>query len=235
MPDELNKRSRLLSLARLRQSTRWDGYNSIADYHDGAYECDSVSPYTKTARNVDANIMVILLDWASDCALSGPLDRDARDLGYTRSLTTNINLVRLLNDTFGLSLSDVYGTNLFPFVKPGGMSAGIPDRDLKRAALEFALPQIDIVNPRLVICLGMDTFNPIRRQYGLSRAKNMEAAISSPFTIGNTKVWFQAHTGYFGQMMRNKGSVDQVMLDWKRMKDALDYPSTIPGERKEDL
>ena len=42
-----SKVSRLLGLAKLRQATRWPGYTSIADYHEGAYECDFVSPYTK--------------------------------------------------------------------------------------------------------------------------------------------------------------------------------------------
>jgi hypothetical protein len=61
----MDKRARLLSLARLRQSTRWRGYTSIADYHGGVYECDFVSPYTKTAGNSDAEIMVLLQDWSS--------------------------------------------------------------------------------------------------------------------------------------------------------------------------
>jgi hypothetical protein len=40
-------------------------YSGIGDYHDGAYECERVSPYTKTAGNVDADVMVLLQDWAS--------------------------------------------------------------------------------------------------------------------------------------------------------------------------
>jgi hypothetical protein len=155
-------------------------------------------------------------------ALSGPLDEGARDLGYTPSEPTNRNLARLLKATFGLSISDVYGTNLFPFVKPGGMSDRIPDGDLVRAAQEFALPQIDIVSPRLVICLGMVTFNALRIARDLPHAGNMEAAINSPFTTGNSRVWYQARTGHFGQVSRNKGGVDRVSQDWLGMKRVLD-------------
>jgi len=63
---------------------------------------------------------------------------------------TRCNLERFLNTTFGLSLADIYGTNVFPFIKSGGVSRRIPARDLIKAALEFALPQIEIVKPRLV-------------------------------------------------------------------------------------
>src|ERR1019366_945036 len=126
----MNKHSRLLTLAKLRQATRWSGYTSIADYSGGAYECDFVSPFTKSACNVDADVMVVLQDWSSDEELSRGLDESTRRLGYTPTQPTSRNLERLLKITFGLSLSDIYGTNLFPFVKPGVVSSPIPDRDM---------------------------------------------------------------------------------------------------------
>ena len=46
----------LRELARLRQSTRLDGYACIGDFHSGIFECDHVSPYTTSANNVDAEI-----------------------------------------------------------------------------------------------------------------------------------------------------------------------------------
>src|ERR1051325_114708 len=58
----IDKRSQLLKLAKVRQATRWSGYKCIGDYHEEAYECDHVSPYSKTAGNLDADIMVVLQD-----------------------------------------------------------------------------------------------------------------------------------------------------------------------------
>jgi hypothetical protein len=46
-PDPMNKHSRLLALAERRQTASSPGYTSIGDYHDGFYECDFVSPYTR--------------------------------------------------------------------------------------------------------------------------------------------------------------------------------------------
>jgi hypothetical protein len=218
----VDKRACLSSLAKRRQSTRWDGYKSIADYHKGVYECDFVSPYAKSAGNINSSIMVILQDWSSDYSLSRPMiDEGARDLGYTPSEPTNRNLARLLKNTFGLSISDIYATNVFPFVKLGGMSDRIPFADLIRAARQFALPQIEIVNPRLVICLGMDTFNALRVACGYSRTPNMETAIKGHFAVGSSHIWYQAHTGHFGQISRNKGGADRVSRDWIRMKESM--------------
>ena len=216
-----DKRAELLKLAKLRQATRWPGYNCIGDYHGGAYECEFVSPYTKTAGNVDAEVLVLLQDWSSDESLKEPLCAETAKLGHTPHLLTNRNLTRLLNQTFGLQLSDIYATNLFPFVKRGGMSASISQTDLIEAAKQFALLEIRIVNPKLVICLGLVTFNALRQASGLAPCYPMDLAIKSPFNIGRSRVWCQAHTGALGQNNRNRGRVDRVTADWLRMKDDL--------------
>jgi hypothetical protein len=216
----LDKQSALLELAKARQNTRWPTYRAIGDYHGGVYECDFVSPYTKSAGNVNAEIMVLLQDWSSDESLSGPFDEDSAKLGYSRHIPTNQNLIQLLRDTFRLTLQDTYATNLFPFVKLQGMSASIPIGDLIRAAREFAMPQITIVNPMLVICLGKKTFNALRRACDLSPCKTLDSAIDSPFDLpsSTSRVWCQAHTGRLGRNNRNRGGVDRVSDDWQKMR-----------------
>jgi hypothetical protein len=211
-----DKRQRLLELARKRKRRCWDDYRPLGYYHDGAYECDWVSPYSKTAGNVNARVFVLLQDWSSDNMLSRPLNREVALRGHKPNLPTNRNLRRLLRQTFNLTLEDVYGTNLFPFIKLGGLSTRIPVKDLVRAAREFALPQIRIVQPALVICLGLATFNAIRRACGLTPSINIQAAIDSPFTVGTARIWCQAHTGAFGQ--NNRGGPSSVSSDWLRMK-----------------
>lgn len=223
----MDKQVRLLELAKARMAARWPSYTSIADYHGGIYECDFVSPFTKAAGNTDARVFVLLQDWSSDEELSRGLDEATVKLGYDPNQPTSRNLERLLEATFAISLKDVYGTNLFPFVKPGAVSTRIPQRDLVRAAQEFALPQIAIVAPRLVVCLGLVTFQALRQAVGLPSAGSMELAINSPFTVGQSRVWCQAHTGAFGQMNRNKGGADVAARDWMKMKHDVTHTSVF--------
>jgi len=217
--DLTDKDAQLRQLGRLRQQTRWPGYSGIGDYHNGAYECDWVSPYTKTAGNVDAAVMILLQDWASEEWCKGPVDQETAELGYTPNEPTSRNLVRLLQDSFGLSLEQTYGTNLFPFVKSGGMSANIPTSDLSKAATDFALPQIAIVKPRLVICLGLATFTAVSVACGQSVPLRMATAIESPFQFEDSLVYCQSHPGHFGRINRNKGGVDRVSQDWVLMRE----------------
>jgi len=225
----LDKCAELLKLVeKRRQRDILPEYGRLADYGNGAFDvnCDYVSPYSKGAHNHDADVMIMLQDWSSDDALrrsSGP-----SELGRDPNLPTNRTLDRLLSDTLGLRLEDTYATNLFPFIKGRGLSTRIPFADLVLAAKEFALPQIRIVAPRLVVCLGKNTFNAIRvaaSQNGLAhesdRCRTMEDAINAAFTVElegrKVAIWAQAHTGAWGQSNRNRGVPGRTSDDWMKM------------------
>jgi uracil-DNA glycosylase len=225
-----DKHARLLELARHRQISRWLAYKCIGDYHDGVYECDFVSPYTRGAGNVDAELMVLLQDWASDGVLRGPLLPERLTLGHDPRRATNQSLRELLRQHFRLELEEVYATNVFPFVKAGSMNASIAKRDLVRAACEFAIPQVEIVGPRLAVCLGKTAFNAVAVAAGRHGAKSLADAIASPFEIGKTQVWCQAHTGRQGTNYRNRNGVDRVTQDWARMAQA--YNNRLEPDRR---
>jgi hypothetical protein len=95
------------------------------------------------------------------------------------------------------------------------MSDPIRQADLIRAGHQFGMPQIQIVNPKLVICLGLATFNALRQACGLSPSQNLPSAIDSPFNIGESRVWCQAHTG----RLSNRGTFERVSDDWRKMKE----------------
>jgi hypothetical protein len=230
MTGTARKQQQLRLLARKRQRQRaWKGYRGLARYHGGIYECDYVSPYTKSAGNMNSKIMVMLQDWSSDAALAQKnIHYDCVCCGYGKKVRTNQKLIELLKAYFRVDLKDIFATNLFPFIKRGSLSAQVRFEDLRRAAKEFGIPQIKIVRPRLVICLGKDTFNAIRsawRDDG-ARVHSLGEAIRNPFQIGRTKIWCQAHTGHWGQTNRNKGR-RRVPSDWNRMRKWFENQSTI--------
>jgi len=225
----MDKHVRLLRLAHLRQESRWPGYRCIGDYHGGVYECDFVSPYTRSAGNVDAELMILLQDWSCDEVLGDQILPERLSLGHDPSRATNKRLKGLLQRHFGLELKDVYATNVFPLIKLGAISASIPMRDLVRAAREFALPQIEIVGPRLAVCLGKAAFDAVALASSRSRTGSLAEAIESPFEIGRTQVWCQAHTGPLGTNARNRNGADQVTSDWTCMAAAYRRREKLPG------
>lgn len=221
----MSKKQELDKLVEQRRTLPYAGYHCLADYPlpgdpSRTRECEYVSPYTKSAHNFDAVVMVMLQDWSSHETLLNPRNAESSECGHDPKFPTNIRLKELLKSAFGLELKDTYATNLFPFIKSGSASARIPAKDLQSAARDYAIPQIKVVEPEIVICLGKNTFNAIRVARGLPRVRTMDSAIASPFHIGKSAVWAQAHTGSWGQSNRNRGCPDRTFDDWKHMEKA---------------
>jgi len=199
-------------------SNDWPNCKSVADYHSGAYDCDYVSPYTKSASNADSSVFVVLQDWSSHNWLIGPLDHVVQRLGYSPSLPTNINLKQLLKSHLGVELIEVFATNLFPFVKSGNLNANIPANLMLKAATEFCIPQIEIVKPKIVVCMGTTAFNAIRQSKGLKKVKNLQDGFEQPFMDNGTEYWCQSHPGKLGRINRQSaGRLGQVDMDWAVM------------------
>lgn len=205
----------LIELARLRQSTHLDGYACIGDFHHGIFECDHVSPFTKSGNNVDAEVMIVGQDWSStDKLASEPPDMRSAKLGYTPNLPTNKNLDALLMRHFRLTRAECYLTNLFPFVKQGNLSTNIPFSDLIDCAQRFTLREIGIVSPQIVICLGIRTFNALRRASGIKGTLKLDQGMKSQFCFKNSMIYCVAHTGRLGMNHRGR---EQVESDWQKI------------------
>ena len=86
--------------------------------------------------------------------LLGPRDPRVETLGRNPDRITNQRLEALLSSVFELSLADVYATNVFPFVKPGAMSASIPQALVYSSARTFTAVELVIAKPKLVLALG---------------------------------------------------------------------------------
>jgi restriction system protein len=159
-----HKREALLQLAKKRKADRRDGYKCLSDIHDGYYECDFVSPWTTSAHNVNADLMILGKDWASTKILEEQ-DRDPerRRTGQDENSKTNTNLRYYLGNYCRLEFSDTYATNVFPFIKCGSKAGRIRTPDMRYAADTYALPQIKIVSPLMAICLGPSVFRAVRR------------------------------------------------------------------------
>lgn len=216
----VDKVQALKALGTLRQSGAYAGYKNISEFEEGRYETEWVSPISKAAHNAEASIFILMLDWTSEKHLLEATLAERRDMvsvGHTPGLETNVNLRRLLSVHLGKKFEDTFATNLFPFIKPKTMSEKLPPAILTKAAIEFAIPQIEIVRPRLVVCLGKDVFNTLRRLKGLRNVSNLDDATAFPFEGWETTIWGQAHTGYFGTLTREKAGPGTIDGDWAAM------------------
>ena len=188
----------------------------IGDYHNGVYDQHNyVSPWSISSHNLDSDVLIFLQDWSSQDAIAPKVDEDARKFGYTPRMPSNKNLISFVQKYLGKCLDEVYITNLFVFVKPGDLSASIPRGDMDYCVKTYAIPQIDIISPKLVICLGASTYNSLRRSLGEKPVKLAKGLEEPAIRRGNSKIYGVSHTG--GRGVSNAGGMGAVRSQWETL------------------
>jgi restriction system protein len=236
------KADRLTALAQLRRhpdaGTCRDGYSRdyrrIEEFHDGYYDQhDWVSPWSLPACNVDSDLMIVGQDWASEDFLQKDPDPKIRQFGHDPALATNRNLKRLLHEAFGRRFEDTFATNAFVFAKPGGMNSRLPVADLILSATRYALKEVEIVRPRMVICLGIGTFNAIRAALNLRPLKLEAIDYTRPaVTYCGSEVHGVPHVGARG--LSATGGYGRSLEIWKTLAARLaPVPHSLTSVRRE--
>lgn len=175
------KATLLGQLAKERQSETFEGYSrhylNFSDILCGYYECDHVVPWTISAFNVNADLMLISQDWASEeFLLETGKNPDQKRFGQVRDLPTNRKTQEMLKRHFRICFEQTYATDAFAFIKPGEMNGALNSADLVRSTRRYALRQIEIVRPKMVLCLGSAPFNAIRKAKGQRGRLNLTKA-----------------------------------------------------------
>ncbi|MDP2368148.1 uracil-DNA glycosylase family protein, partial [Rhodoferax sp.] len=196
-------------------------YRRIEEFHDGFYDKHNwVSPWTISACNVDSPIMIVGQDWASEEFLAGPANTRQQALGHDPDLPTNKNLKYLLREAFDRELSDVFATNAFVFVKLGGMGTRIPLKDLRRCVETYTLREVEIIRPKMLLCMGTHAFNAFRAALGHSYQPLNQARYSMPeVTFQETEIYGVPHVGARG--LNSTGGRPKSLEIWLQLASRL--------------
>lgn len=206
----LNKK--LKDLAFLSKKNCPIGFKKVSDFQDGAFDHpDFLTPFTIGAHNINSKLMIVAQDWSSSKWLNNPENLKYASLGRDTTLATNKNLDEYLK-FFNLKFSDVYATNAFIYIKEGNMNAGIKKSFFRDSFELFLLPQIKIINPKIIICLGSMVFNEFRYQAGLKPAP-IKNGHKAPFKFLDAQIFGTFHTGGLGTA--NAGSKENAARQWK--------------------
>ena len=223
----MDKATALSELVAKRRSESHNAYHHLHSFDQGIWDCDHVVPWSKSACNLDAELMVIGQDWASEEFLREPKYNTPERIsarstaGQDEYLPTNRRLKVLLQKHFGMSFAQTYATDVSVFIKPGNMTGNVPMKDMLYCAETYALPQIRIVQPAMAVCLGAKTFNSLRRAMNLTDLRLQEAW--APFAHTNyngTEIYGVPHTGGLGHA--NAGGMEKVDQIWSGLATRFD-------------
>ena len=168
----VEKRKQCSLCSTLTNPSRWPEYDS-----------SEIGPWSRWQANLDADLMVVGQDFMDANKYEKNEGLDDSD-NYT-----NENLVELLRSV-GIQIplnvlrgpkGTVFLTNAILCLKPSkakvgtdpkktGMQAEVEDEWLSACGSRFLKPQIDLVNPKVLVCLGQKAYDSVAYLYHLPKA-----------------------------------------------------------------
>jgi hypothetical protein len=217
----MDKRTALAQLVEQRRSEEHETYFVLHRFDDGAWDFDHVVPWTKSAQNIDAKLMIIGQDWSSEDFLRNPLHntpervKSRQQLGQDCHLPTNQNIKRWLN-FFDVKWEETFATDVSIFIKPKKMTSPVPMSVLARCARDYTVPQLRIIKPLMAICLGSKTFNSVRLALGKAPMKLRDALQPNSHTVEDgMEVYGVPHAGGLG--LASYGGHSKVEPIWREL------------------
>lgn len=148
--------------------------------------------------------------------------------------TTNLNICELMKSIYNVDLkmdrniqTQLFFTNYVPWYREKGKKiSGDYKKSWEEPSKKFFCELVEIIKPKVVLCLGQKTYNNVCNALKIPEAKKgksyseiIERGYQNAAVKGtNVKVFPLAHPGYWGTRNRN---LEKQMSDWKRVKDVL--------------
>lgn len=216
----MDKQKRYSNLVEKRKNfTFQEGLRNPAD---SGYDCEEIEPWARWQNNLDAEIMIIgqeFSDFATFKNIKGEVERFDDIFEYP----SNKNLRKLLQSIDRdpghpkkpTKNHKLFFTNCVMGLKDGSMSANFKDKWLKNSRIYFLKPLIEIINPKIIICLGTKPALSISKIFGFKMEVLNKMIQKNPISVKDKIIFTMYHTGGLG--IRNRSFQNQTD-DWEKIK-----------------
>jgi uracil-DNA glycosylase family 4 len=189
----------------------------------GVYDnTEHIGPWTQWQGNLDAELMVIAQDWGGAEYYIGceGLEKDTNP--------TNKRVCELLASV-GIQIQlpkqtregPLFFTNAVLCLRPGLLTGpAIKSRCFTNCSTAFLRPQVEVVNPKVVVTLGRMAYRSLMTGYGKKPKERMREAVNDIVEL-NGSTWLVPvfHPGNNGTRSR---SFEKQKEDWLRVRKVLD-------------
>ena len=195
------------------------GLTNASVIERGVFDCDEIGAWSQWQGNLDAELMVVAQDW-------GDVNWFMRAKGYPTSTSpTYTTLVELLRCAgFRINLPNqthdkgtLFFTNAVLCMKQGGASASVKDKWFRNCGMLFLRPLIDLVQPKVAVCLGKKAYCAVLTAYEMiPRTFSNAVESGEPDLISSGVAVFAVyHCGAYVQNTHRKLAAQRE--DWKRI------------------
>ncbi len=224
-----SKFDRYQQLVRDRKACRrCKGLTNASECSGGEFDRDEIGAWSRWQGNLDAEIAVVGQDW-------GDVAWFVREKGVdTSASATNATLQKLLA-SIGFHIEPpatakargtIFLTNAVLCLKKGGAQAKVERSWFDNCGPAFLRPLIEIVKPKVVVCLSERAYNALLHSYLIPYGKFSSAVDrQEPELLPNGPAVFAVyHCG--ARVLNMHRRLDAQLHDWKRVASYLSKSPT---------
>ena len=202
----------------------------------------NIGPWTNWQGNLDAELMVIGQEWDGylNFIEQKGQDRDnsptnARLVALLSSIGVNISLPSKARRQGAISQGSLYFTNAALCLRDGRASQNNnrsktpPTQCFRSCATSFLKPQIELVQPRLVITLGLIPYRSVMHAYGITPKRSLQDAVETavPVVLNERTALIPVyHPGAWSR--RRNRTFEQQIEDWKKIYSLVSAGDLVP-------
>ena len=214
-------------------------------------DCKEINLWSYWQGSLDAEILLVGQDWGNpwEKSCKGLIDRirsaekgPIPDYVGDSKNTTDRSLIKLFK-SIGYDIAaphdKLFFTNFVLGYRTGKISGGFQNQWARNDS-KFFPRLVEIIDPKVILCLGKSTYKAVMKAMGLTIPKGVaryNAFLESncnpqEITLSNGQtscIFALAHCGSFGTMNRNRGSASSISdrlenqkHDWARIKTIID-------------
>lgn len=189
-------------------------------HFDGA----EIGPWTRWQGDLDARLMIVGQDWGGvpSFVRQGGWNLDSETNRFLRGLLKSVLVdVDAPEPFMPVNRNGVFATNAALCLKAAGDSSHVRAPCFRNCRSAFLKPQIEIVQPLVVVCLGLEAYSATMNAFGLPPERTLRDAVESQLRVrilAETEIVPVFHCSRQGQRTR---SIEQQTLDWQRVARAL--------------
>ncbi len=182
-----------------------------------------IGPWTQWQGNLDAELMVVAQDW-------GGTEYYIEHEGVEEDTNTTNKRICDLLASVGLHIAlpqqpqptrPAFFTNSVLCLRPGRLTDGnVRSRCFTNCSRTFLRPQVELVNPKVVVTLGYMAYRSLVTAFGKHPRLRMREAVQEVVQLTDRTLLVPVfHPGNNGTRSRR---LEKQKEDWRRVREALD-------------
>lgn len=216
----MNKKQQYHDLVKKRKDFEFD--NGLNNPSKTSFDTNEIEPWAQWQNDLDAEILVIgqeFSDLATYIKCKGKVERFDHKYEYPSNKNLQALLTIIRKDPGHPNKPNkgqkLFFTNCVMGLKGGKMSSNFKTKWINQSRENFLQPLIELIDPKIIICLGGMATKAVARIYGFKSESMKNYVNISPIRKENKLIFPVYHTGGLG--IRNR-SIEQQIQDWEKIK-----------------